>query len=301
MRTVTLGADRGISARARAGRRLKPYLFILPILLFAVGFVYYPFFRTFLYSFSAVNVMGEITSFAGFDNYRYLFSRREFGAAISNTLRLTAMNVPLTMLITLLLGRLLKEKRFLCGLFETMIAATMAVSMGSAALTFRVMLNPTVGWINSVLGIGVRWYEDRNTALYGILLLTVWMGIGFNFLLFLAAFRNVDRDVTDQARLDGAGTARVFFSVELLLVSPTLLYALCTNTILALMTSGPIMILTKGGPSRSTTTLIYLMYTTGYGSGNYAMAACVAAVTFLLTLAFTLAGLWADGKRGDAK
>ncbi len=301
MRTVTLGADRGISARARAGRRMKPYLFILPILLFAVGFVYYPFFRTFLYSFSAVNVMGEITSFAGFDNYRYLFSRREFCAAISNTLRLTAMNVPLTMLITLLLGRLLKEKRFLCGLFETMIAATMAVSMGSAALTFRVMLNPTVGWINSVLGIGVRWYEDRNTALYGILLLTVWMGIGFNFLLFLAAFRNVDRDVTDQARLDGAGTARVFFSVELPLVSPTLLYALCTNTILALMTSGPVMILTKGGPSRSTTTLIYLMYTTGYGSGNYAMAACVAAVTFLLTLAFTLAGLWADGKRGDAK
>ena len=174
MRTVTLGADRGISARARAGRRMKPYLFILPILVFAVGFVYYPFFRTFLYSFSAVNVMGEITAFAGFDNYRYLFSRREFGTALSNTLRLTVMNVPLTMAFTLLLGRLLKEKRFLGGLFETLIAATMAVSMGSAALTFRVMLNPTVGWINSVLGIGIRWYEDRNTALYGILLVLVY-------------------------------------------------------------------------------------------------------------------------------
>ena len=301
MQTVTVKRDSGKTAMARAGRLMKPYMFVLPILLFAVGFVYYPFFRTFLYSFSTVNVMGEITSFAGLDNYRYLFSRREFGTALSNTLLLTAMNVPLTMFFTLLLGRLLKEKRFLSGLFETMIAATMAVSMGSAALTFRVMLNPTVGWINSALGIGVRWYEDRNTALYGILLLTVWMGIGFNFLLFLAAFRNVDRDMTDQARLDGAGMVRVFFSVELPLVSPTLLYALCTNTILALMTSGPVMILTKGGPSRSTTTLIYLMYTTGYGSGNYAMAACVAAVTFLLTLAFTLAGLWADGKRGDAK
>ena len=301
MRTATVRADNGKTVGTRAGRAVKPYLFILPILVFAAGFVYYPFFRTFLYSFSTVNVMGEITSYAGLDNYRYLFSRREFGAALSNTLLLTAMNVPLTMFFTLLLGRLLKEKHFLSGLFETMIAATMAVSMGSAALTFRVMLNPTVGWINSALGIGVRWYEDRNTALYGILLLTVWMGIGFNFLLFLAAFRNVDRDVADQARLDGAGMVRVFFSVELPLVSPTLLYALCTNTILALMTSGPVMILTKGGPSRSTTTLIYLMYTTGYGSGNYAMAACVAAVTFLLTLAFTLAGLWADGKRGDAR
>ncbi len=285
-------------SRRPLGQRMKPYLFILPMLFFAAAFVYYPFVKTFLHSFSTVNFKGEITSFAGLDNYRYLFSRREFGAALGNTLRLTLMNVPLTLLITLVLGRLLKERRFLGGLFETLIASTMAVSMGSAALTFRVLLNPTVGWLNSALGIAVRWYEDRSTALYGILLLTVWMGIGFNFLLFLTAFRNVDRDITDSARLDGAGFFRVLISVELPMISPTVLYALCTNTILALMTSGPIMILTKGGPSRSTTTLIYLMYTTGYGSSNYAMAAAVATVTFLLTLGFTLVSLWADGKRG---
>ena len=284
-----------------AARALKPYLFILPMLVFAAGFVYYPFFKTFLYSFSTVNFMGEITSFAGLDNYRYLFSRREFAAALGNTLRLTAMNVPLTLILTLALARLLKKKRFLGGLFETMIAATMAVSMGSAALTFRVMLNPTVGWVNRALGIGVRWYTDRNTALYGILMLTVWMGIGFNFLLFLAAFRGVDEDVIDSARLDGAGTARILFSVELPLISPTVLYMVCTNAILALMTSGPVLILTQGGPARSTTTLIYLMYTTGYGSSNYAMAACVAVVTFLLTLGFTVVSLWADGRREGRK
>lgn len=284
-----------------AARALKPYLFILPMLVFAAGFVYYPFFKTFLYSFSTVNFMGEITSFAGLDNYRYLFSRREFAAALGNTLRLTAMNVPLTLIVTLTLARLLKKKRFPGGLFETMIAATMAVSMGSAALTFRVMLNPTVGWVNRALGIGVRWYTDRNTALYGILMLTVWMGIGFNFLLFLAAFRGVDEDVIDSARLDGAGTARILFSVELPLISPTVLYMVCTNAILALMTSGPVLILTQGGPARSTTTLIYLMYTTGYGSSNYAMAACVAVVTFLLTLGFTVVSLWADGRREGRK
>ncbi len=289
----------GAKKRQSPGTVMKPYLFILPILVFSVGFVYYPFFKTFLYSFSTVNFMGRITSFVGLDNYRYLFSRREFAAALGNTLRLTAMNVPLTLVICLFLGRLLKEKRTPGGLFETMIAATMAVSMSSAALTFKVLLNPTVGWLDHALGISVRWFEDRSTALYGILLLTVWMGIGFNFLLFLAAFRNVDADVTDSARLDGAGGIGVFFLIELPLISPTVLYALCTNTILAVMTSGPIMILTKGGPSRATTTLIYLMYTTGYGSSNYAVAACVAVVTFLLTLGFTLLSLWADGKRGE--
>ncbi len=278
----------------------RPYLYVFPILFFAVLFVYYPFFKTFLYSFSTVNFLGEITSFAGADNYRYLFSRREFASALGNTLKLTAMNVPLTLVLTLFLGRLLKERRFPGGIFETMIAATMAVSMGSASLTFKVMLNPTVGWVDQALGISVRWFEDRSTALYGILLLTVWMGIGFNFLLFLSAFRNVDADVVDSARLDGAGTLRTFFAVELPLISPTVLYVVCTNTILALMTSGPVLILTKGGPSRSTTTLIYLMYTTGYGSSNYAMAACVAIVTFLLTLGFTVLSMWADGKRGEA-
>ena len=282
-----------------AGQKIKPYLFLLPMLLFAVFFVYYPFLKTFLYSFSTVNVMGQMTGFAGFENYAYLFSRREFSTALFNTLKLTAMNVPLTLVITLLLARLLKKRRRFTGVFETLIASTMAVSMGAASLIFKVFLNPTVGLLNHWLGLSVGWYQDRNTALYGILLLTVWMGIGYNFLLFLSAFRSVPLDMLESARLDGAGAWTVFFKMELPMIFPTIVYMVCTNTILALMTSGPILILTQGGPARSTTTLIYLMYTTGYGSNNYSMAACVSVVTFGITLLFTLVSLYADGKKAQ--
>ncbi|MBQ8137446.1 MAG: sugar ABC transporter permease [Clostridia bacterium] len=283
-----------------ARRSFKPYLFLMPMLLFAVVFVYYPFLKTVLYSVSNVNIMGRITGFAGLENYAYLFSRREFSTALSNTLKLTALNVPITLAITLLLARLLKNKRLFTGVFETFIASTMAVSMGAASLIFKVLLNPTVGLFNHVLGLSIGWYQDRNTALYGILLLTVWMGIGYNFLLFLSAFRAVPRDILDSARMDGANAWQVFWKMEVPLVFPTVIYMICTNTILALMTSGPILILTQGGPARSTTTLIYLMYSTGYGSNNYSMAACVSVVTFGITLFFTIISLYADGKKAQS-
>ena len=282
----------------RAGlKKGKPYLFLLPMLVFAVGFVYYPFLKTFLYSFSTVNVMGQIMEFAGLSNYAYLFSRREFGMALGNTLRLTALNVPTTLILTLCLARLLKNRLPLGPVYETMIAGTMAVSMGAASLIFKVLLNPTVGLLNAVLGLDIRWLQDRDTALYGILMLTVWMGIGFNFMLFLSAFRGIPKGVLDSARLDGANSAVIFFRMELPLIAPTVLYMVCNNTILALMTSGPILILTQGGPSRSTTTLIYLMYTAGYGSNNYSMAACVSVVTFGLTLLFAALSLRLEGKK----
>ena len=209
------------------------------------------------------------------------------------------MNVPVTVVLTLLFARLCLRKRLLSPVLETAFALSMAVAMSAASLIFKVLLNPTVGYVNHLLGVSIGWYRDRSTALYGILLLTVWMGIGFNFLLFLSALRGVSQDLTDAARLDGAGTLRVFLQVELPLISHTMLYVVCTNTVQALMTSGPILLLTQGGPSRSTTTLIYMMYTSGYGSSNYSLAACVSIVTFALSLGFTLLAFAGDRKRGE--
>ena len=269
----------------------KPYkgwLFLLPMVIFAVAFQYWPFLKTAIQSVSIVNFKGEITAFAGLENFRYLFSRREFSAAVRNTLYLALVNVPVTLVITLTLAWLTEERRRLSGLTETLLALPMAVSMSSVTMLFRVLLTPTVGYLNYALGISVGWLTDRNWAMPAILMMTVWMGIAFNYLLFLSAFRAVPKDLTDCAALEGAGALRKLFSVQLPLISPTILYVVCTNMIQALMTSGPVLILTQGGPARSTTTLIYLMYTSGYGSSNYSLAACVSLVSFALTLVFTL-------------
>ncbi|MGI6690987.1 MAG: carbohydrate ABC transporter permease [Christensenellales bacterium] len=269
--------------------KAKPYLFLAPMLLFAAAFIYYPFFKTFLFSFTTVNFMGEITGWAGLDNFRYLFSRRDFSTALTNSLKLTAMNVPLTLIITITLALLATRRRKLSPVYETMFALPMAVSMSAAAMIFKALLSPATGYLNALLGLRMGWLESKAHALYGILMLTVWMGIGFDYLLFLSAFRAIPTDLTEAAIIDGAGFMTSLVRVRLPLVSPTLLYVGCTNMVLAMMTSGPIIILTQGGPARSTTTLMYMMYTSGYGSSNYSLSACLSIVTFALTFALTLA------------
>lgn len=276
---------------------VKPYLFLLPMLVFAIGFVYYPFIKTFLYSFTTVNARGQMIAFAGLENFQYLFSRREFSAALQNTLRLTLFNVPITLVLTILMALLCVKKRRLSPVYETLFTLPMAVAMSAIALIFKVLFNPTVGFVNYALGLDWGWFRDKHTAFYGIMLLDVWMGLGFNFLLFLAALRGIPEQLIEGAQLDGGGKLAILWHIQLPMITPTILYVVCTNMVQAMMTSGPVLILTQGGPSRATTTLIYMMYSSGYASANYSLAACVSIVTFALTLGFTVAAFALDERK----
>ena len=270
---------------------LKPYLFLLPILIFAAGFVYYPFARTFLHSFSVVNRRGEIIAFAGLDNFRQLLGNATFHIALINTLTLTLIVVPLALCISLALAMLAAKKRRLSPVYETMFTIPMAVSMPAAAMIFQILLNPSIGIVNHLLGISVGWFTDPATALLGIALVCLWIGVPFDFLLFLSAVRAVPEFLIESAMLEGAGYFSRFWRIQLPLITPTVLFVICTNAVLAMMTAAPVMIITGGGPARSTTTLIYLMYVSGYESSNYSLAAAISIVTFMLTFALILVAM----------
>ncbi len=268
--------------------KLAPYLYLLPILIFSALFTYYPFIRTFLYSFSTVNFKGEITKFIGLENFKFLFSNPNFYNALAVTMRLVVMFVVLNLIFSLGLALLCCKKRKLSWLNELMIILPMAVSMSALAMIFKLMLNPTAGIINHILHIDWGWFSDKQYALLGILLVCLWMGISFDFLLFLSALRNVPVSVMEAAAIDGAGPFTRFFRIRLPIISPIVFYVICTNVIQSIMTSGPVMILTEGGPARSTTTLVYMMFTSGYQSSNYSLSACISLVVFALTLLFTV-------------
>ncbi len=288
---------RAVQRAIRRRRQIKPYLYLVPIIFFAIAFVYYPFGKTFLYSFCTVNAKGQITGFAGWENFAYLFQHRNFKIALLNTLKLTAMFVPLNLCVSLGLALLCNQKRRLSGVYETMFTLPMAVPMSAAAMIFKILFNPTVGYINYFLGIQLGWFEDRKVAMYGILILCLWMGMAFDFLLFLSALRAVPDQLLEAASLDGAGFFTKLFRIRIPMIMPTALYVICTNMVLSMMTSGPVMIITEGGPSRATTTLIYMMYTSGYQSSDYSLAACISIVTFLLTFGMTALALVFDSRR----
>ena len=286
-----------VSLRRRKERR-RIFLLLLPILLFSLLFVYYPFLRTVVNAFSRVNSKGEIKGFVGLENFRYTYSRPDFLPALIHTLTIAAINVPLTLFITLSLALLTEKSRRLSPLFESLFSLPMAVSMSAACMIFKSMFSPSVGFINYFFSIKCGWYESTETALISCVILTIWMGIGFDYLLLLSALRGIPKSVREATMVDGISLWRRIFLVEIPLISPTIFYVFCTNLVLALMTSAPmIIIMGVSSASGATNTLMSMMYQSGFSSADYGLSAVMSLTAFVLTLSFTILSFVVEKRR----
>ena len=280
---------KSIMGTRKRRNRMKIFLLLLPALLFTIVFVYYPFIKTIVNAFSRVNAKGVIKGFAGLENFRYTYSRKDFPSALAHTLIIAAVNVPITLVITLSLALLAYKKRPLSPVYETLFTLPMSVSMSAACMIFKSMFSPSVGFINYFFGLKLGWYESVDTALASCIILTVWMGIGFDFLLMLSALRGIPENVMEATRVDGISTFRRIFRVQIPLISPTIFYVFCTNLVLAMMTSAPmIIIMGISSASSATNTLMSMMYQSGFSSSDYGLAAVLSLTAFVLTLGFTI-------------
>lgn len=282
--------------RRREGRRV--FFLLLPIMVFAIAFVYLPFIRTIINAFSRVNSKGIIKGFAGLENFIYTYSRKDFLPALKHTLIIAIFNVPITLVITLTLALLSQKKRRLSAVYETMFTLPMSVSMSAACMIFKSMFSPSVGFINYFFSLKLGWFESAETALAACIILTVWMGIGFDYLLLLSALRGIPKSVMEATEVDGISLWRKIFLVEIPLISPTIFYIFCTNLVLCMMTSAPMIIIMGVSPeSSATNTLMSMMYQSGFSSSDYGLAAVLSLTAFILTLLFTILSFVAEKRR----
>ena len=282
--------------RRREGRRV--FFLLLPIMFFAIAFIYFPFIRTIINAFSRVNSKGIIKGFAGLENFIYTYSRKDFLPALKHTLIIAIFNVPITLVITLTLALLSQKRRRLSAVYETMFTLPMSVSMSAACMIFKSMFSPSVGFINYFFSLKLGWFESTETALAACIILTVWMGIGFDYLLLLSALRGIPKSVMEATEVDGISLWRKIILVEIPLISPTIFYIFCTNLVLCMMTSAPMIIIMGVSPeSSATNTLMSMMYQSGFSSSDYGLAAVLSLTAFLLTLLFTILSFVAEKRR----
>lgn len=275
---------------------IKPYLFILPILIFTCVFSYYPFMRTFIYSLCKVNAAGEITRFAGLDNYINIFQRKDFLNSIVVSLKFAVLYVPLAVVIPFLLALMASKQKLFTKFYQTCFALPMAVSVSAACLVFEQILHRRVGLLNYMLeqvGVynnltAIDWLNSETWVLPALVLIFLWVSMGFDFMLLLAAVRNVPSELMEAAGLEGAGYWSRVVRIVLPSISPTLFFVLCTRLIRGLTMSGPVMILTNGGPLSSSSSLVYYIYTAGFKDRNYALGSSASICSFLITFAFLL-------------
>lgn len=281
---------------ARRLGKVSPYLYFLPAVVLALAFSYWPFIKTLVNSFHIVNFKGELVRFVGLENYVRLADNASFLTSLKNTVRFTLIFTPVNMIACLGLALLSQRQRRGSPFNELLFFLPMAVSMSSAALIFKALFNPTIGIVNWVLGTDINWFNDPTHAMTTLVVLGVWLDVGLNFILLLTALRNVPKQYLEAAAMEGCSWWRTLISIQLPLISPTLVFVLMTGVKDAMLMSGPVIIMTEGGPYRSTQTLVYQMYLEGFTSGNYTLGSTLSVVIFLFTLVVML-GLLAFERR----
>lgn len=272
-------------------KRIEPWLWLLPALVFFIVFTYYPFIKTVISSFFVVNKMGVFKQFAGFDNYARVLRDSSFITAIKNTFIYVLLASPLSIFIALLLALIAAKKRTMSVAYETLFAVTMAMSMSVSAMIFKLAYNPNIGILNYILGVKINWLNDKNYAMVAISVIATWMNIGYNFIFLLAAVRNIPSEILESCDLDGANPFRRTVHIILPMISPTTFYLICTSLAKSMMMSGLVLIFT-GGASLNTTanidTMISYMYKQSVNNLNYNKGYAAAIIAFLMTFVVML-------------
>lgn len=281
-------------ARAASGReRALSLAMVAPSLVVFALFIFWPLVRTFQLSTTGQDLFGRPDRQVGLANFRGVFSDPQFGQVLEVTAGYVLLTVIPSILLSLVLALLLQHPLRGLRILRSAFAMPFAYSVAAASVVFAALFNPAIGIANYLvtsLGFGpVDWLTKPGTALLSIAITTVWMSVGYNMLVLLAGVGGVDEQLYEAARLDGAGTWRIARSITVPLITPSLFFLVVVDTIASLQSFGQIRVLTRGGPTGHTTTLVYWIYHTAFenGASDYGTGSAQAIVLLAVVIVIT--------------
>jgi multiple sugar transport system permease protein len=273
------------------------WFFLSPALVLIGIFFFLPVAASLLLSVTDFDIYGVAdplaTRFVGFRNYSRLLATPDFWNALKNTLYFAFVGGPLTIAVSLGAALLLNSKlvRFK-GLFRTIYFTPFVTTLVAVAIVWRYLYHTQYGLFNFVLGkFGVSpidWLGDPHWAMPAIILMAVWKSFGYNMLIFIAGLQAIPEELYDAAEIDGASTSRQFFSITLPMLTPTLVFVGVVTMIGYFQLFAEPYVMTQGGPLRSTTSVVLLMYEEGFRWWRMGYAAAIAFVLFIVILLATL-------------
>lgn len=277
--------------------RRKPYLwayaFLLPSFLVLGTFSYWPLVQTIMLSVQQTDLFGNAAGFAGFDNYKNMFTSSDFLRTLLITVIFVVATVVLKLIAGLAIAIPLSTRLAGTWLIRPIVLIPMAFSVAVASVAFKAMFAPGTGVFDqllSMLGIvGPDWLTSPKWALISTIIVDVWVGIGMATLLLMAALDSIPSNIMEAASIDGAGTIRKIFSMQLPLITPTVFFIVVTQSVAALREFTVFNVLTGGGPNGATTTLTYDLYSQAFGaSADYGASAARGVVLMVIVALLTV-------------
>ena len=278
------------------------YLFLLPSLVFFLGFVIFPMILCVYTSFFDATMGKNVADkFIGLQNYVELFSDRIFQKALKNTLIIVLVSVPAVAIFSLWVSSLIyKMKGAVLSAFRCIFYLPVVTGSVAVTVVWKWMFHNYYGLFNYVgthtglIEKNINWLGDARFALPCIILILFTTSVGQPIVLYVSALGNVDDSLVEAAKVDGATDLQLFWKIKWPQIMPTTLYILVITTINSFQCFALIQLLTSGGPNHSTDTVMYYIYYTAfklyrYGYGN-AMGVILAVIIALLSaLQFQLA------------
>ncbi|MDX2170198.1 MAG: sugar ABC transporter permease [Deltaproteobacteria bacterium] len=293
------------ATRSRAG-----VLFAAPALLLIAVFFFLPVIASALLSLTDVDIyaIADLARLCvvGAANYGALFADPLFWTALRNTALFVVIAAPLSVAVSLAAALLVTAGAVrLAAVFRTLFFLPVVTSLVAVAVVWRYLYHPRFGLLNyllSLLGIAPRdWLGDPHWALAAIIVMSVWKNFGFNMVIFMAGLQSIPLQLYEAASIDGAGAWTQFRRITLPMLRPTLLFVVAMTLIGNFQLFAEPYVMTRGGPSNATLSVVLYMYEQGFRWWNLGYAAAIAFALFGIIVALSLlTRLLARGRGAEA-
>jgi len=275
---------------------LVAWLFMAPALILLLVFLILPFFMAFGLAFTNQRLVpGPLpTRFIGWRNFQRLLTDDTFHHALRNNFLFVLIVVPLQSSLALFLATLVNSRRRFITFFRASYFVPTVTTMVVVAVIWGFLLAQQ-GPINAILRLltwghlgPYKWIEDPHLALPAIIMLSIWQGVGFQMIIYLAGLQGIPPDLYEAAAIDGAGLWQRFRYITFPNLRNTHIFVLVTTTILAFKLFTQVEVLTHGGPLDATQTIVRLMYVIGFRELKVGYASAITVVFVLIVLIVSL-------------
>jgi ABC-type sugar transport system permease subunit/ABC-type glycerol-3-phosphate transport system substrate-binding protein len=278
-------------ARGKSRRATGTALgFLAPSLLHLTVFVLTPIVFAGYLSLHRWDVVVPDKPFVGIDNFREMFADAAFWNALKNTFLYT-LNVPVGMALSLAVALMMNRRFKGIALLRALYFLPSVTSFVAIALVWMWIYHPTFGIANFLLGlVGLgpsAWLNSTDTAMVSLIIFSIWLGLGYQMIIFLAGLQGIPEELHDAARIDGSGSWNRFWHITLPLLKPTTFFILITSFISSFQVFTSIYIMTAGGPVKSTDVIVYHIYQSAWEQLRMGYASAMSWVLFLIIVAAT--------------
>ncbi len=271
-----------------------PYLFLAPALCVLLLFFFIPFFESFSLSFKSYGHDLYNPQWVGIANYLELFNSEIFWKTMVNTFLYLIIAVPILVGLPLIVAIVINQKLRGISIYRTIIYLPVVVSIVVAGIAWK-WLYSSEGILNYFLSFfnlqQVGWLTDPNVALYSVIAVTVWKGIGYYMIIYLAALASVPEELYEAADIDGASVVKKHLTVTIPHLMPTIALVSIISSISAMKVFVEIYVMTAGGPLNSTKTIVYYIYQRAFENLDLGYASAAGVVLLVITMGLSLLNL----------